>query len=98
MPLSVVKELDELRSAAGGWLAAASLSGLVATGIVVNWLTESPWKPSTAAIIVLAVFATIAALSLAGSSSCGAAGVEVRDQPVAACLVLQVGGQCPGVA
>ncbi len=64
VPLSRVRDLDELRSAANGWLASASVSGSIAIGIVVNWLTESPWVPSIAAIVVLAVFATIAGLSL----------------------------------
>lgn len=64
VPLSLVKDLDELRSAAGGWLAAASLSSSVVIGVVVNWLTEIHPHPSTAAIVVVAVFTTLAIITL----------------------------------
>jgi hypothetical protein len=63
VPLSLVDELDATRSRAAGWFGAASLASSVPAGIIVNWLTTDHAHPSTAAVAVLAVFATFAAVA-----------------------------------
>jgi hypothetical protein len=60
VPLTLVNALDESRTQASGWIGGASLATSIPVGIATDWLTDAEADPSTAAIVVLTVFATIA--------------------------------------
>jgi hypothetical protein len=61
--LDDVRELDELRGRASAWVGAASLTASVPIGIAVNVVTAEHPHLSNLALVLMAVFATVAVMS-----------------------------------